>query len=97
MYRVEREVAICVDAELLDDVIGAVAARQLDDIGLAVDGLEDGVARVALHQPGDVLVRYRVPYLARNEVDELLPGQDARDVLVVEDPRRCRAGRERRR
>ena len=43
--RVQGLVAICVDAELLDDVEGAVAAGQLDDVGLAVDGLEDGVAR----------------------------------------------------
>ncbi len=45
-----------------------------------------GSPLVALDQPGDVLVRDRAADLARDDVDELLPGQDAGDVLVVEDP-----------
>ena len=86
VHGVERRVAVGVDAELLDEVERSVPAGQLDDVGLALDRLEDGSPLVALDQPGDVLVDHLAPDLARDGVDELLAGQDARDVLVVEHP-----------
>lgn len=83
---VERGVPVRVDPELPGQVEGPVPAGQLDDVALAVDRLEDRGAGVALHQPGDVLIGHLTPHLARDHVDELLAGQDARDVLIVEDP-----------
>ena len=41
--RVEGSVPVGVDAELGDQVERAVAAGQLDDLALALDGLEDRV------------------------------------------------------
>ena len=42
--RVERRVAVGVDAELADHIEGALRAGQLDDVGFVVDRLERGVA-----------------------------------------------------
>ena len=49
--RVERGVAVGVDAELRDEVEAPVPAGQLDDVALALDRLEDRLAaRLALDQ-----------------------------------------------
>ena len=84
--RVQRRVAVGVDAELADHIERCAAAGQLDDLGFVVDRLERGVAGRALDQAGDVLVEHLAAQPVRDRVDELLAVEDAGDVLVVEDP-----------
>jgi hypothetical protein len=60
-------------------------SRQLDDVGLVVDGLERGVTGLSLDQAGDVQVDHLLTELVRNAVDELLAVEDPLQVLVVED------------
>ena len=81
---VQRLVAGRVDGELLDDVERGVPAGQLDDIRRVVDGLERAATAGVLDQAGDPHVGHPLPHVLGQRGDELLAGQDARDVVVVE-------------
>ena len=83
---VQGRVARGLDAEFLDHVQRRTAAGQLDDAGLVVDRLEDGILPGLLDQAGDPLVDHRRAEPLRDQVDELLAAQDPADVLVVEHP-----------
>ena len=92
----ERRDPLVVDAELGAEIELAGTAGQLDHVGRAVDGLEAG-ARLAFHEPGDVLAEDLLAQLRRDDVDALLAVQDAGDVGVVEDASARRATRAQRR
>ena len=81
----ERGDAVGVDAELLGEVEGAAARRELDHVADVVDRLERGAAVVALDSR--VMCLSSISWRSRVgiDVDELLAAQDAREVGVVED------------
>ena len=81
---VEGGVALGLDAEVGDPVEDRVPCRKFDHVGDAVDRLERGVAGLPLDQAGDRHVGDPLTQPHRDVVDEVLAGQDPRDVHVVE-------------
>ncbi len=83
-HDVERGGPVGLDTELVHDVERAGAARELDDVVRALDGLEHRVGVGPLDQAGDVLVEDLGLQGRRDCGDELLTAQDAGDRGLVE-------------
>ena len=84
---VERRDTVGREAEVLDQIDPAGTAGQLDDVGLAVDGFEVAATGFRLHESGDLLVGDTLPQFDRDRVDELIPGEQRRHLVVSEDVR----------
>ena len=81
---VEGEGASVRNSEFGFNIESAAAARQLDDVLHAVDGLELASVFV-LHQPGDVFVEHGAAKMGGNRTDELVASEDASQVGIIED------------
>ena len=83
--RVERLDELVGHAVLGAEVERAGAAGELDDVLRVVDRLEVPAAVRGLDELGDAPAGHPLAVALRDEVDELLAGQDARGVLRVHD------------
>ena len=73
------------NAEFIFQIERAAAACQLDDVCDTVDGLERGLAVLALHQARDVFVEHGAAEARGDRIDELIAAQNAADVGIIED------------
>ncbi len=84
-HPVQRFHAVLREPVLGDQVQRTRAAGELDDVLGVLDGLESRCPVRALHQPRDAPVEYGCAQIVGHGRDVLVPPQDARDVLLVED------------
>ncbi len=77
--------AILRPAELACRIEAPGARRELDHLVGRIDDLEAGTAELALHQAGDPLLGHLTSDVGRNRGDELVAGEQAAEIRVVED------------